>query len=257
MVSRTETLPGGKSDDSRSKATPPETKSATAVAGDPFVGLVLSHYRLEERLDGGGMGVLYRATDQKLGRSVAVKILARHLASDQSAQARFVREARTASALDHPNIGTVHDICEQDGEIFIVMALYDGESLRRRLEKGRLPLDEALGILRQVLLGLEAAHGAGIVHRDIKPANVLVTRTGIVKILDFGLAKLLSDSQAQTVTEAGEAMGTVLYMSPEQLRGQAVDSRSDLWLWEFSPTSCCQVFLRFRQTPVRRRRCAF
>jgi len=229
VASRTETLPGGKSDDSRSEATPPETTSATAVAGDPFVGLVLSHYRLEERLDAGGMGVVYRATDQKLGRSVAVKLLARHLASDQTAQARFVREARTASALDHPNIGTVHDIGERDGEIFIVMALYDGESLGRRLEKGRLPLDEALGILRQVLLGLEAAHGAGIVHRDIKPANVLVTRTGIVKILDFGLAKLLSDSQAQAVTGAGETMGTVLYMSPEQLRGQAVDSSSDLW----------------------------
>jgi TolB-like protein/Tfp pilus assembly protein PilF len=229
VASRTEPLHESKSDDGLSEAEIPEATSATAAAGDPFVGLVVSHYRLEERLDAGGMGVVYRATDQKLGRSVLVKLLARHLAGDQTAKARFIREAQTASALDHPNLGTVHDICEQDGEIFIVLALYDGETLSRRLERGRLPVDEALGILRQVLLGLEAAHGAGIVHRDIKPENVLVTRKGIVKILDFGLAKLLSDSQAQAVTEAGQAMGTVKYMSPEQLRGQAVDSRTDLW----------------------------
>jgi len=202
---------------------------ATDAAVDPFVGLIVSHYRLEERLDVGGMGALYRATDQKLGRSVAVKLLARHLVGDETAKARFVREARTAGALDHPNIATVHDICERDGELFIVMALYEGETLKRKLEKGRLAVDEVLDILRQVLLGLEFAHGAGIVHRDIKPANVLVTKRGTVKILDFGLAKLLSDSQAQTMTQTGQAMGTVLYMSPEQLRGQAVDSRSDLW----------------------------
>src|SRR5262249_12248266 len=120
-------------------------------------------------------------------------------------------------------------IGEENGELFIAMALYDGETLQQRLNKRRLAVDEALGILRQVLLGLEVAHGAGIVHRDIKPANILVTSKGTVKILDFGLAKLVSDSQAQTMTQAGQAMGTVLYMSPEQLRGQAVDSRSDLW----------------------------
>jgi len=186
-------------------------------------------YITEGELGRGGMGRVYVARDTKLGRTVAVKLLAHHLVSNEAAKARFVREARAASALDHPNIATVHDICEQNGELFIVMALYDGETLRRRLEKGRLAVDEAVGILRQVLLGLEAAHGAGIVHRDIKPANILVTSKGTVKILDFGLAKLVSNSQAQTMTEAGQAMGTVLYMSPEQLRGQAVDSRSDLW----------------------------
>src|SRR5262249_10291557 len=144
-------------------------------------------------------------------------------------KARFVREARAASALDHPNIATVHEIGEEDGELFIAMALHEGETVKHRLEKGRLTVDEALATLRQVLFGLEAAHRAGIVHRDIKPANILLTTNGTVKILDFGLAKLLSDSQAESMTQTGQAMGTVLYMSPEQLRGEAVDARNDLW----------------------------
>jgi formylglycine-generating enzyme required for sulfatase activity/dienelactone hydrolase len=201
----------------------------SAVTPDPFAGRVLSHYRLEERVGAGGMGVLYRATDLKLGRAVAIKFLARHLIGDETAKARFVREARAASALDHPNVGTVYDIAEAEGELFIAMALYEGETLKRRLEKGRLGVEEALEVLRQVSVGLEAAHRAGIVHRDIKPANVLITNTGTVKILDFGLAKLVSDSQAQTMTQAGQTMGTILYMSPEQLRGESVDARSDLW----------------------------
>ena len=200
----------------------------TALRKDPFVGRVLSHYRLEERLGAGGMGVLYRATDLKLGRPVAVKLLARHLVTDETAKARFVREARAASALDHPNIANVHDIGEEDGELFIVMALYEGETLKQRLEKGRLVVQEALVVLRQVTLGLEAAHRAGIVHRDIKPSNILWTSSGAVKILDFGVAKLLDESQAQ-VTQAGQPIGTVLYMSPEQLTGKPVDARSDLW----------------------------
>ncbi len=200
-----------------------------ALVPDPLIGRVLSHYRLDERLGAGGMGVLYRATDLKLGRSVAIKLLARHRVSEETAKTRFVREARAASALDHPNIGTIHDIGEEDGELFIAMALYEGETLRRRLEKGPFAVEEALAILRQVALGLEVAHRAGIVHRDVKPANILMTSSGTVKILDFGLAKLVSDSQSQTMTQAGQAMGTMLYMSPEQLRGEAVDSRSDLW----------------------------
>jgi serine/threonine-protein kinase len=200
----------------------------TAPGMDPFAGRVLSHYRLEERLGAGGMGLLYRGTDLALGRAVAIKLLARHLVSDATAKARFVQEARAASALDHPNIANVHDIGEEDGELFIVMALYEGETLRQRLEKGRLPVDEAVGILRQVALGLEAAHRAGIVHRDIKPANILMTTGGTAKILDFGVAKLLGESQAQ-MTQAGQPIGTVLYMSPEQLTGQQVDARTDLW----------------------------
>src|SRR5215467_4158812 len=203
--------------------------SPSVVTRDPLVGRVLLHYRLEERLGAGGMGVLYRATDLKLGRAVAIKLLARHLVSDETAKARFVREARAASALDHPNIATIYEIEEAKGELFIAMALYEGETLQQRLEKGRFGVEEALEVLRQVALGLEAAHRVGIVHRDIKPANVLITNTGTVKILDFGLAKLVSDSKAQTMTEAGQAMGTILYMSPEQLRGESVDARSDLW----------------------------
>src|SRR5262249_31115338 len=187
---------------------------------DPFVGRIVSNYRLEELLAAGGMGVLYRATDIKLGRSVAVKVLSRQLALDETAKARFLREARAASALDHPNIGAIYHVEDQDGELFIMMALYQGETLKQRLQKGRLPVPEALDVLRQMALGLEAAHRAGIVHRDITPANVLITNTGAVKILDFGLAKLVADSQAQTMTQAGQAMGTVLYMSPEQLRGE-------------------------------------
>jgi len=199
-----------------------------ASAPDAFIGRVLSHYRLEQRLGAGGMGLLYRATDLTLGRAVAVKLLARHLVSDQAAKTRFVQEARAASALDHSNIATVYDIGEADGELFIVMALYEGETLQQRLEKGRLPIDEAVGILRQVALGLEVAHRAGIVHRDIKPANILITGAGTVKILDFGVAKLMGQSQAQ-LTQAGQQIGTMLYMSPEQLGGEPADARSDLW----------------------------
>ncbi len=211
-----------------SSAVSGEQTAAAPKPTDPFSGRVLSHYRLEGRLGSGGMGLLYRATDLVLGRPVAVKLLARHLVSDESAKVRFMREARAASALDHPNIATIYEVGEQDGEIFIVMALYEGETLKQRIERGRLPLPEALADLRQVTLGLEAAHRAGIVHRDIKPANVFLTRDGTVKLLDFGLAKLLSHSQSQ-LTQDGQAMGTVLYMSPEQLGGELVDARTDLW----------------------------
>ena len=211
-------------------STPPPGDTLPAASPiDPLVGRVLSHYRLDQRLGAGGMGVLYRATDLALGRPVAIKVLARHLVSDETAKARFVREARAASALDHPNIATVYDIGEEDGELFIGMALYEGETLKQRLDRGRLAVAEAVGILRQLLLGLETAHRAGIVHRDIKPANVLVTGGEVVKILDFGVAKLASEGTGQGMTEAGQAVGTVLYMSPEQLRGQTVNQRSDLW----------------------------
>src|SRR6516162_8510697 len=132
-----------------------------ALATDAFAGRVLSHYRLEERLGGGGMGMLYRGTDLKLGRAVAIKLLARHLVRDETAKARFVREARASSALDHPNIANVHEIGEEQGELFIVMALYQGETLKHRVEKGRLAVDQAIVIVRQILLGLEAAHRAG------------------------------------------------------------------------------------------------
>src|SRR5216684_2917367 len=162
---------------------------------DLFAGRVLSHYRVEARLGSGGMGVVYRATDLKLGRAVAIKLLSRQFATSENAKARFLREARAASALDHPNIGAIYELGEQDGELFIAIALYEGETLKQRLEKGRLTIPDAVDVLRQVALGLEAAHRVAIVHRDIKPANILITTAGIIKILDFGLAKLVSDSQ--------------------------------------------------------------
>lgn len=192
-------------------------------------GRVLSHYRLGEPLAAGGMGVVYRATDLKLGRAVAIKLISHRLAADETAKARFLREARTASALDHPNIGVIHEIGEEDGELFIVMALYEGQTLKQRLEKGPLPLNDGIHVMRELALGLEAAHRAGIVHRDIKPANAMLTNTGSIKILDFGLAKLASSGAEQTLTQTGQAIGTLLYMSPEQLKGEAVDARSDLW----------------------------
>ncbi len=196
---------------------------------DLFAGRVLSHYRVEARLGSGGMGVVYRATDLKLGRAVAIKLLSRQFATSENAKARFLREARAASALDHPNIGAIYELGEQDGELFIAIALYEGETLKQRLEKGRLTIPDAVDVLRQVALGLEAAHRVAIVHRDIKPANILITTAGIIKILDFGLAKLVSDSQGQMMTQEGQTMGTLLYMSPEQLRGEPVDGRTDLW----------------------------
>jgi serine/threonine-protein kinase len=210
---------------------PPETASPTLGSQPTHLSprRALAHYQLRSLLGQGGMGEVYLAEDPRLGRSVAIKLLAPHLVRDQAAKARFIREARAASKLDHPNIGTIYDIGEQDGELFLVLAHYQGETLNQRLERGPLPVDEAVEILRQLALGLEAAHRAGIVHRDIKPANVLVTNSGTAKILDFGLAKLLSDSHGPNMTEAGQVMGTPLYMSPEQLRGEAIDARTDLW----------------------------
>src|SRR5215813_985324 len=184
------TEPGGNS--------PPLTETALSQTELGLGRSVLGRYIFLNKLGSGGMGVVYRAKDLKLGREVAIKLLSSQLATNEMAKARFLREAQTASALDHLNICVLHDIGEEQGELFIVMALYEGETLNRRLKKGRVPVDEAIAILRQVLLGLEAAHRAGIVHRDIKPGNILITTAGTVKILDFGLAKLISDSQAQS-----------------------------------------------------------
>ncbi len=227
-----ETPPGGATEALAQNVSVAPTQPArvSQIARRPtLVGRVLSHYRLDEPLAVGGMGVVYRATDLKLGRPVAIKLISHHLATDETAKARFVREARTASSLDHPNIGVIHEIGEEDGDLFIVMSLYEGETLKQTLERGALPLDEGIRVMRELALGLEAAHRAGIIHRDIKPANVMLTKEGNVKILDFGLAKLASAGAEETLTQTGQAIGTLLYMSPEQLKGEAVDARSDLW----------------------------
>ena len=190
-------------------------------------GQIVSHYRIEEELGRGGMGVVYRARDVRLERTVALKFLASDLTRNADAKARFVREARAASALDHPNICSIHDIDETgDGQLFIAMACYEGLDLRSKLQNEPLSVTEALNITRQIAAGLAAVHKRGIVHRDLKPANVFVMREGPVKIVDFGLAKLASDMR---LTRTGVTLGTVNYMSPEQARGDQVDHRSDIW----------------------------
>ncbi len=192
-----------------------------------MVGRTVSHYRIVGHLGGGGMGVVYQAEDLRLKRLVALKFLPPDLTRDPDANQRFVLEAQAASALDHPNIGTVHEIDQTDDDrLFIAMAYYEGETLKKRLSRGPLPVAEALDIAVQIAQGLERAHEAGIIHRDVKPANVLLTTRGEVKIVDFGLAKLAGQN---TVTATGTTLGTPAYMSPEQSRGTEVDPRSDLW----------------------------
>ncbi len=190
-------------------------------------GQTISHYQVLARLGGGGMGVVYQARDLRLDRLVALKVLPPELTRDAEAKARFMQEAKAASGLDHPNICTIHEIDETpDGQLFLVMAYYAGETLKQQIARGPLPLDTALDLATQIAQGLQKAHAAGIVHRDIKPANVMITADGVAKIVDFGLAKLVD---ATGLTRPGTTLGTVAYMSPEQTRGEAVDARSDLW----------------------------
>ena len=192
-----------------------------------MIGNTVSHYKILERLGGGGMGVVYKAEDTRLKRIVALKFLPPELTKDPEAKQRFIHEAQAASSLDHANICTIHEIDEtQDGQIFIVMAFYDGETVKKKIERGPLKLDEALDIAIQVAHGLAKAHDSGMIHRDIKPANVMVTHDGVGKIVDFGLAKLTGMSR---LTRTGTTVGTVAYMSPEQAQGGIVDHRSDIW----------------------------
>lgn len=191
-----------------------------------MIGHVIDRYRIVDRLGSGGMGVVYRAVDTTLGRDVALKFLPAGQDDDSDARPRFLREARAVSKLDHPNICTVYEIGETpEGGLFIAMACYDGETLKTRLQRGALPVAEALEITRQIALGLREAHGESIVHRDIKPANIFVTEEGRVKILDFGLAKVGGEP---SLTRTGSSIGTPYYMAPEQILGE-VDARSDLW----------------------------
>ena len=190
-------------------------------------GSTLGPYTIRAELGAGGMGVVYTAQDPRLKRQVAIKLLTPDLTRDETAKQRFLQEAQAASALDHPNICTIYEINEtDDGQLYLVMAYYEGETLKQRIEQGPLALDEAVNIATQVGRGLAEAHGAGIVHRDIKPANLLIAKGGVVKILDFGLAKLAG---TEGVTQTGTTVETVAYMSPEQARGQEVDQRTDIW----------------------------
>jgi len=195
-----------------------------------MIGTTVSHYRVLEPIAAGGMGMVYLAEDTRLHRKVALKFLPPSVALDAHARGRFMREAEAASALDHPNIATIYEIGDWEQQLFIAMAFYEGETLKARIDRGAMAITEVAPVLEQLASGLSAAHAAGIVHRDLKPANVMVRIDGQVKILDFGLAKLLDIEETTTrMTTIGTTVGTVAYMSPEQARGEEVNASSDVW----------------------------
>src|SRR5437773_3330958 len=205
-----------------------------------MIGTKLAHYEITSHLGSGGMGDVYQATDSRLGRSVAIKFLPEAFSHDSDRVARFEREARVLASLNHPHIAGIYGLEESGERKFLVMELVDGETLAERIKRGPIPVEESLGIAKQICEALEAAHEKGVIHRDLKPANVKITPDGKVKVLDFGLAKAYESEQANVAlsnsptismaaTNAGMILGTAAYMSPEQAKGRTVDKRTDIF----------------------------
>jgi eukaryotic-like serine/threonine-protein kinase len=204
------------------------------------IGKTLGHYQLTGQIGKGGMGEVFQAKDQKLGRDVAIKVLPEEFARHTDRIARFKREAKVLASLNHPNIATIHGLEEYGGTNFLVLELVEGQTLADRIKNGAIPVEEALKLALQIAEALEAAHEKGVIHRDLKPANIKITPDGKVKVLDFGLAKAYAEEQAEVnlsnsptlsdaATRQGVILGTTAYMSPEQARGKAVDRRADIW----------------------------
>jgi uncharacterized RDD family membrane protein YckC len=210
----------------------PATSTPTASSADAaLVGRRMAHFRLEQPLGKGGMGEVWKATDLALDRPVAIKLLSRELSADPSLRERFYREARAQARIQHPNVGHIYYIGEEDGQLFFAMELIEGESLAERLARAdQLPAEEALGLCRQAALGLREAHRHGFTHRDVKPSNLMLDRHGAVKLVDFGLVKQQREENvALTLENGGGVMGTPLYMAPEQARSGTVDFRTDIY----------------------------